>query len=157
MSVFCQHKDDRIKPFMSPHLPNRVGGILSRQPQPPRSILENSIALTPWCWPSGYHIFKKDKRHWYRQALEKDRLCGHHLGIWQQWNYCFPATAGLHATRNFLDTYFHAVFPNVRIPTTSPNTIYLDCWLFLKRVLKHWLSIRNEGEFPLWLRSNDSG
>lgn len=141
-AVFCQHRDYRIRPFVSTHLPDRVRHVLSRQLQPPQFILETLLCLSH---DDGKvvkrkitvqsNVFKRDKRHWYRQAWERDKLCGYHLGIWKQQNYCFSVTAVLHSTWNFLDDYFHA-HSSRKSDILLHIPIYLDCWLFWERVLK---------------------
>lgn len=113
--MFRQHKDYRIRPFVSTRLPNKVSHVLSRQPQAPSSFWKlycvYPMMTTKWLKERLLHkvIFSRETKVLIQTGCrERQTLWLYHLDVWRQQSYCFSVIAVLHSTLHFLDTYFHA-------------------------------------------------
>lgn len=126
-AVLCQHSNSGIRPV---HLfaPTSLAFNLESHTC---SFHDDGKVVKKDCYTNKYKERKKIKkkevfsietqRHWHWLTWEKDKLCGHHLGVGST---RIAVSGSLHFSTGPLDAHFHATVPRIR-PTRQSNPIML--------------------------------
>lgn len=142
--MFRQHKDYRIRPFVSTRLPNKVSHVLSRQPQAPSSFWKlycvYPMMTTKWLKERLLHkvIFSRETKVLIQTGCRERQTLWLPLGCLEAAELLFfsHSSVAFHI-KLFRYVFSCTLFPKVRFPHPHPQIkICTDCWLFLKKILK---------------------